>query len=180
MMIGHIALPSYFDEYKITDEPRNIPASLSKNLITDLMRKQLGFNGLIMTDATVMAGFVSYAKREELVSPAIAAVNDMFLFTKNATEDFKFMMQGYEKGIITEERLDNALTRILGLKAVQNMNNPEKLFSLLKKVAVKENQSLAHAIAVKTITLIKDDVQILPLNVNKTPKIGTIDFYVKV
>ncbi len=176
MMVGHIALPSYFHENKISDESSNIPASLSKNLITGLVREQLGFNGLIMTDATLMAGFGSYGKREDLVPQSIAAGNDMFLFTKNTEEDFKFMMQGYKQGIITEERLDDALTRILGLKAVQKMNEKQSLFKPLNEGLITANQSLARSIADEAVTLVKDEAQILPINVKKTPKIGIIDF----
>ncbi len=174
MMVGHIALPSYFEENGITDEPSNIPATLSKNLITGLVREELGFNGLIMTDATLMAGFGQYGRREDLVPMSIASGNDMFLFTKNLDEDYEFMMEGYKKGIITDERLDEALTRILGLKATQKLYNAENLFKPLPAGQFEKNQKVCAEIADKTVTLVKDEQSLLPLTPGK--KIGLLDF----
>ncbi len=176
MMVGHIALPSYFAENNITDEPSNIPASLSKNLLTGLVREELGFNGLIMTDATLMAGFGSYGRREDLVPLSIAAGNDMFLFTKNTEEDFKFMMQGYQKGIITEERLDDALTRILGLKAAQGLHKPENLFKECSDELIGEHRAKSVKVADQAITLVKNEEGLLPLDKSKVKKIGILDF----
>lgn len=175
MMVGHIALPSYFVENKITDEDKFIPASLSKNLLEGLVRNELNFNGLIMTDATIMAGFGSYAKREDLVPMAIANGCDMFLFTKNNDEDFMFMKKGYENGIITDERLDCALDRILGLKARQKMYNPENLFGpSLSAKTLQEHRQYKEDVAERAITLVKDEQKLLPLK--KGTKIGLLDF----
>lgn len=174
MMAGHIALPSYFEENNIREEDKNTPASLSYNLLTNLARKQLGFNGLIMTDATLMAGFGSFGKREELVPRAIAAGNDMFLFTKSIDEDFEFMLSGYKKGIITEQRLADALLRILGLKFKLELNDYNTHFSTFDEAQLQNNKSTAYAIAEMGITLVKDDQGLLPLTVNK--KIGLLNF----
>ncbi len=175
MMVGHIALPGYFKEFNIKDEDDHIPASLSKNLISGLVRERLKFNGLVMTDATLMAGFASFGKREDLVPMSIANGNDMFLFTKNYDEDYKFMMQGYEKGIISEERLNDALDRILGLKVKLNMDKKECLFGpKMSKEEMDLHLSYKKDVANKAITLVKDDQGLLPLK-EKT-KIGILDF----
>ncbi len=175
MMVGHIALPSYFKEFNITDEDDHIPASLSKNLISGLVREKLNFNGLIMTDATLMAGFASFGKREDLVPMSIASGNDMFLFTKNYDEDFMFMKKGYENGVISDERLDDALDRILGLKAKLNFNKKECLFgSKVNKEELSLHESYKKEVAKKAITLVKDEQGLLPLK-EKT-KIGILDF----
>lgn len=175
MMVGHIALPSYFEEFNIRDENKFVPASLSKNLLEGLVRDKLDFNGLIMTDATLMAGFASFGKREDLVPMSIANGCDMFLFTKNNDEDFKFMLEGYKKGIISESRLDDALSRILGLKAKQNLNKKEYLFGpKMEENDIKRHAEYANEVAQKTITLVKDEQKLLPLK-EKT-KIGILDF----
>ncbi len=175
MMVGHIALPAYFKEFNITDEDDHIPASLSKNLIEGLVRKRLNFNGLIMTDATLMAGFASFGKREDLVPMSIANGNDMFLFTKNYDEDYMFMKKAYQKGIISEERLNDALDRILGLKAKLNMNKKECLFGpKMSKDDMILHDSYKKEVASKAITLVKDDQGLLPLKENI--KIGILDF----
>ncbi len=174
MMVGHISLASYFEENEITEEPSTIPASLSKCLINDVVRGKYGFNGLIMTDATLMAGFAQYGPRSEIVPMAIANGNDMFLFTKNLEEDYEFMMAGYQNGIITDERLDEALTRILGLKAKQELNDESKLFRPLEDGKFEEHVETCKEIADRVITLVKDDQGLLPLTTDK--KIGLIDF----
>ncbi len=176
MMIGHISLPSYFTENQITTEPSNVPASLSHVLLNDLVRDELGFNGLIMTDASPMAGFGQYGKRKDLVPGCIAAGNDMILFTKNIQEDFMFMMEGYANGVLTEQRLDEALTRILGLKAAQKMYDKDQLFKTFDN---SENTQTSIDIADKSITLVKDDAQLLPLNVETKKRIGVVRHNVK-
>lgn len=174
VMVGHISLPSYFEENNISDEDKNLPASLSYNLLTKLLREELGFNGLTMTDATLMAGFGSNGKRSELVPRAIAAGNDMFLFTKNMDEDFESMKTGYQNGIISEERLNDALSRILGLKAKLNLIEKEERFVDITEEIITLNQKVADDIASKGITLVKNEEGIIPLS-PKT-KIGLFDF----
>ncbi len=164
VMVGHISLPSYFEE-KGLKEGSDLPASLSPELLQGLLRKDLGFNGLIMTDATLMGGFMQAYPRKECVPRSIAAGNDMFLFTKNPQEDFMAMLEGYKTGIITEERLNEALTRILGLKA--------KLKTMKATANVEENRKLATNAANQAITLVKDEANILPLKTGT--KIGIID-----
>lgn len=162
VMVGHIALPGYFTN----DDPNRLkPASLSKELLTNLLRKELGFNGLIMTDATLMAGFMQEMPRHLAVPTAIASGNDMFLFTKNQEEDFKAMLDGYNDGILTEERLNEAVTRILGLKA--KLSTKSKI-----AMSTEEKEQVTNNIANKAITLVKDEDKLLPLT---SKKVGIID-----
>ncbi|WP_392362922.1 glycoside hydrolase family 3 N-terminal domain-containing protein, partial [Streptococcus suis] len=97
------------------------PATLAPELIQDLLKEKLEFNGLVITDASHMLGMTATMRREDYVPAAIAAGCDMFLFFNNLEEDFEFMLNGYRKGVITEERLHDALRRILGLKAKLNL-----------------------------------------------------------
>lgn len=157
IMVGHIALPSFFEEGL---EERLVPASLNKSLLNNLLREQLEFNGLLMTDATLMAGFTQQMPRKQAVPAAIAAGNDMFLFTKNQEEDFGAMMDGYKSGILTEERLHQALTRIVGLK---------RKLELKKKTGIsqEDKQLIVNRIADRAITLVKDESEKLPLTAKK-------------
>ena len=118
VMVGHIALPAYerMKQPGIADQDIP-PATLSHNVVTGLLREELGFNGLILTDASHMAGMICSRPRREQVPGAIAAGCDMFLFFNDPKEDLAYMKRGYEEGIITEERLQDALMRILGMKA---------------------------------------------------------------
>lgn len=126
VMAGHIMQPAYSRKLRPGIADKDIlPASLAPELITDLLRDQLGFNGLVITDATAMAGMGIPMPRAQALPQAIAAGCDMFLFTRNLEEDFAYMKQGVAAGVITPERLHDALTRILGLKAALKLHtNP--------------------------------------------------------
>lgn len=118
VMAGHIALPSYSRKLCPGMKPEEIlPATLSPELITGLLREKMGFQGLVITDASHMGGLCCAMQRKDLVPGTIAAGCDMFLFWQDAKEDFGYMLEGYRKGRITEERLQSALEHILGMKA---------------------------------------------------------------
>lgn len=170
VMAGHIALPSY--ERKYNPEVRDdeiLPATLSPVLIQNLLRGELGFNGVIVTDASHMAGMTGAMPRSRQVPGAIAAGCDMFLFFNDIDEDFGYMMEGYRSGIITEERLNEAVTRILGLKAKLKLHEKKQNGTLippkdgLKVVHCAEHAALADAAAKRTITLVKDTKHQLPI-----------------
>ncbi|MEW5814756.1 MAG: glycoside hydrolase family 3 N-terminal domain-containing protein [Spirochaetota bacterium] len=124
VMAAHIMLPAYSRRLNpgIRDE-KLMPASLAPELNYKLLREKLGFNGLIVTDATNMAGFTIAMSREMAVPATIAAGCDMFLLPLDPKEDLEFMMQGLEHGLLTAERLDEAVTRILALKASLQLHN---------------------------------------------------------
>ena len=118
IMVGHIGAPELSRALRpgIRDE-EILPATLAPELLQDLLRGELGFNGLLVSDASAMVGLTSAMPRRDLVPAAIAAGCDMFLFLRNADEDFGYMLDGVRNGVITEARLQEALERILGLKA---------------------------------------------------------------
>lgn len=165
-MTGHILLPSYSKKLNLDLADEDIlPASLSKELLIDLLRNKLGFNGLILTDATTMAGFNIPMPRNRSVPYAIEAGNDMFLFCKNLDEDYSFMMDGYKNGILSNERLIEALRMILACKIKIGLldNN----FSFLDREPVlrtEENLDIAKKIASDSITLIKEEKGVFPLD----------------
>lgn len=117
-MVGHIMQPAWTRRLNpgIKDEDI-MPGTLSREMMQGLLRGELGFNGLICTDATTMAGYTLAMSRRRAVPESIARGADMFLFARNLEEDYGFMLQGIKDGIITPERLDEAVTRILATKA---------------------------------------------------------------
>ena len=118
IMVGHIMLPEYSRQLRPGIADADIlPATVAPELLTDLLRDDLGFNGVILTDASLMVGLTSALPRERQMVQAITAGCDMILFFRNHDEDFGFVRAAVDTGEITAERLDDALTRILGLKA---------------------------------------------------------------
>lgn len=164
VMVGHIALPAFQEDDKY------LPASLSSEVLSGLLREKLGFNGMIITDATPMVGFCSAMDRKHAVPKAIMAGCDMFLFNKDYDEDYKYMLDAYNEGLLTEERLKEAVYRILATKASQKLHIVQEGTSL-DVINCKEHQEWAEKCADEAITLVKDTQNLLPISSNKYPKV---------
>ncbi len=171
IMAGHIALPEYQKALDPTLEDKDIlPATLAPELIQDLLKTKLDFNGMVITDASHMVGMTSAMRREDYVPKSIAAGCDMFLFFNDIDEDFGFMLKGYQNGVITEERMTDALQRILGLKAKLNLNTKQAEGTLIKEeselevVGSEEHLQMRADAADKGITLVKDTQNNLPIS----------------
>lgn len=177
VMAGHIAMPAYQNFYDPKSEGKIIPATLSKPLLNDLLRQKLKFNGLIVTDATPMVGFTSALDRETAVPLSIENGCDMFLFNKDLEEDYKFMMQGYHKGILSEKRLIEANTRLLALKMALGLFKKADNGSLIPKkgemkiIGCDEHIQFSKELADLSITLVKDTQLALPISPEKSKRI---------
>ena len=171
VMAGHIMLPKVAKAIngKLRDEDM-LPATLSPEIITGLLRERLGFNGLVITDATHMVGMTCRMKRSEMLPRAINAGCDMLLFFNDPDEDFATVLDACRKGIISAQRMQEALTRILGLKAHMGLHRkkPEQLVPSEKAMShtlgKPEYRKVQKAISEKGITLVKyKDPDVLPV-----------------
>ncbi|WP_082099348.1 MULTISPECIES: beta-phosphoglucomutase [Demequina] len=175
VMAAHIALPSYSRALRpgIADEDI-LPASLAPEITTDLLRGKLGFNGLVVTDATLMAGMQMSMPRAQAVPRSIAAGCDMFLFADDYAADYAHMLAGVEAGIVTSERLDDAVTRVLALKAALGLHTAtrEQLTPGLEGVNRGMHEGWAAQQADAAVTLVKDREEgLLPLSPERTPRV---------
>lgn len=175
VMVGHIMQPAYSKKLRPGIADADIlPASLAPELMGDLLRGQLGFNGLVVTDATTMAGFTIPMPRSQAVPASIAAGADMFLFTRNLEEDYGFMLEGVKNGTISAERLDEAVMRILGLKAALKLHEKKSAPDLAAARAIvgqAEHQAWSRECADQAITLVKEQAGVLPLTPDRYKKI---------
>lgn len=179
VMVGHIAQPAWVKRINpdATNAEMLMPASLSKYLVTDLLRGHLGFNGLVTTDSSAMTGFMAALPREKGVPVCIAAGCDMLLFNKNIEEDFAFMKAGIEGGIISEERLNDALMRILGTKAALKLHMKQKEGTLvppveaLEVVGCEKHRVWARESIYNAVTLVKDTQNLLPVSPDKYKRV---------
>lgn len=174
-MVGHIMQPAWTRRLNpgIKDEDI-MPGTLSREMMQGLLRGELGFNGLICTDATTMAGYTLAMSRRRAVPESIARGADMFLFARNLEEDYGFMLQGIKDGIITPERLDEAVTRILATKAALGLHRgaPELDVEKAKTiVGCAKHQQWAEECADKAITLVKEQPGVLPITPERYKKI---------
>jgi beta-N-acetylhexosaminidase len=154
-----------------------MPATLEPKIMTGLLRDKLGFNGMVVTDASHMVAMTNRMKRCDMLPQAINAGCDMFLFFNDPDEDFNIMLNAYNTGIISEERMEEALTRILGLKARMGLHkiakedlvpNPEAL----SIIGCEEHKKASDAISKESATLVKyKDEGVLPLTPEKYKRI---------
>ena len=183
VMGGHIMLPKYMREFYGTKDEDMLPATLCPELMDGLLRERLGFNGFVVTDATHMVGFENRMTRRDAVAATINAGCDMFLFFNDPDEDFGYMLEAYRSGAISEERMTDALRRILGLKAKMGLNKKPKEEltpppAALSLVGDAKFTEMAKAIAGDAITLVKyKDPDVLPLTPEKYKKIMIV--YIK-
>lgn len=160
VMTGHIMLPSYQKYFSPDTKDEDVlPATVCKEIVTDLLKDRLGFNGLVVTDASHMVGVSGRTKRSEMVPEAIMAGNDMFLFFNDIEEDYRYMKDAYLDGRLTEDRVLDALRRILGTKASMGLDTftladyPSK--ESLDVIGCESHKSIAQEVADKSITLAK-------------------------
>jgi beta-N-acetylhexosaminidase len=182
VMAGHIAQPAYQRKLCPGTADADIrPATLSHELITGLLKGKLGFNGLVVTDASHMIGmFGATVPRREQVPGAIKAGCDMFLFFNDPEEDFGYMLEGCRNGTITEERLNDALHRILGIKAALNLNVLKAEGKLvppkeqMNVIGCEEHLKVSEKLADGYITLVKDREHYLPMTPKRYPRVKLI------
>ena len=175
VMVGHIMLPEYSKKLNPALKDEDImPGLIAPELLNGLLREKLGFNGLIVTDSSTMAGMGTVMPREKAVPLTIASGCDMFLFTKNLEEDFEFMKKGVADGVITAKRLDEAVTRILALKAslkLHTKNNLPDVERAKKTVGCAEHKAVSGEVAEQSITLVKEEKGVLPISPDKYKRI---------
>lgn len=179
VMVGHIAQPAWTKKINpdATRRETLLPATLNPAILQGLLRGELGFNGLISTDATPMVGFASAMPRKLSVPAAIEAGCDMILFNKNLDEDYGYLLEGVEKGLVSQKRLDEAVTRILATKA--SLGLPEKKAAgtivpgpeALSIVGGEEHKRWANECADRSVTLVRDTQNLLPLSPEKTKRV---------
>ena len=175
VMSAHIALPSYvlaLDPGAGAEAYR--PASLSRLLNEDLLRRELGFNGLIVSDATPMAGMGDWGPRDEVLPQVIISGCDVILFSDDANGDLMRLVKAVADGRLSQERVDEAVTRVLALKAALGLHKerPEpSIDSARQVVATEENHLIAERATARVPTLVKDLKGVLPLSPSKTKRV---------
>lgn len=179
IMAGHIMLPKYAKAINpdLKDEDM-MPATLSPEIMQGLLRERLGFNGMVVTDASHMVGMTDRMTRKEMLPRCINAGCDMFLFFNDPDEDFATMLAAYQDGTISEERMTEALTRILALKAHMGLNKKSadalvpSAETAEQVIGKEEYRQMHQAISKDCITLVKyKDQDVLPLTPERYKRI---------
>ncbi|MGO7214615.1 glycoside hydrolase family 3 protein [Rhizobium ruizarguesonis] len=180
IMSGHISLPAYIRS-KMPDAGLEAfrPASVSRLLNVDLLRDELGFNGIIVSDATPMGGLSAWGHHLDTLPDIIANGCDMILFSDEPEEDMAAVKAAVEDGRITPERLEEAILRVLALKAHLKLFQPSDVLPDAAEVrhllAHPDNVAASREYIGRSPTLVKDVNGIFPLDPAKTKRVLLVD-----
>lgn len=170
IMIGHIAFPAYEQE----DRKRGLwrPATCSKRIMTDLLRDELGFDGIILSDALSMAGYLSWNEYEARILDSFNGGVDVFLWPE-PEKFFPLMKNALKDGRASKKRLDESVKRILAFKALLGLMPDEikKEEKVDLPALLKANQKAAKRISEDSITLLRNRDNVLPLKLKKGARI---------
>lgn len=182
VMIAHLNVPSL-------EKRRGFPSSLSKYIVTDILKEELGFKGLIFTDALTMKGAADYIEKNidginknsvrtggEIDLMAFLAGNDVMLMSENPVYGIERFVEAYKEGIISDQRLEHSVKKILMAKYKVGLNNysPVSLVNLKNDLNRLKDDILYEELMENAITVVKNDKVILPLRDLETRKIAYV------
>ena len=178
VMVGHIMQPAYSRALRpgIKDE-EIMPATVAPELLQGLLREKLGFQGLIITDATHMVGITGKMRRHDAIPAMIMAGCDMILYYRNHDEDVSYLREALRDGRLTQGRLDEAVKTVLAFKAYLKLHIKKETGKLmppvdrLSVIGCAEHKKKADEIIDKSITLVKNSRNQLPLLSEKHKRI---------
>lgn len=163
VMVAHLFVPSL-------EKREGVPASVSKVIVTDLLKEKLGYKGLIITDALNMGAVANKYKAGELDAMAFQAGNDIMLFSQAVSEGKKAIQKMLDNQEISQSRVEESVKKILltkyflGLDRYEN-RNPE---NILQQLNTQEHKDLVQNLYAKAITLLKNKKKLLPLSPKET------------
>lgn len=169
VMVAHVTVPA------LDSDPNHV-ASISPAVVSDLLEKQLGFKGLIVTDALDMAGlthlFASNIGRAAV--EAFKAGNDLLIIPADLGASYESMLKAVRSGEISPERLDHSVLKILKLKGGLGLYKARTvdLSAIATVVGKPENIAFGQQVADAAITLVRDNGKVLPLKSKGTAKGG--------
>ncbi len=169
VMVAHLNVPSL--------EPReNIPSSVSRNIITDVLKNQLGFKGLIFTDALNMKAAKNFREPGDIDLEAFQAGNDILLCAENVPVAAEKICMAYQDSLITEERLAYSVKKILKYKYKAGLNQykPAAIPGIYNDINPIKNDALQYQLYENAITVLKNKNDILPLSNLEKEKIAYV------
>jgi beta-N-acetylhexosaminidase len=168
MMSFHGAMPAL--------DSSGVPGTLSQKVLTDLLRNDLKFKGIIISDAMDMAGVLNQYGPVDAVKRAVAAGVDILIQPLNVAQTIDAVVAGVKEGRYTEARLDESVRRILSAKQGLGLNRRKlvSLDSLRYIVGDSSHAAMARKIAERSITLVKDSLRQVPLQSTGTSRFLSI------
>ncbi|WP_367769294.1 glycoside hydrolase family 3 N-terminal domain-containing protein [Flavobacterium sp. WC2421] len=169
VMVAHLNVPS------LESRP-NYPSSISYNVVTNVLQKELGFKGLIFTDALNMKAVSNYKKPGEVDLDAFLAGNDILLFPEDVPVALETLKKAYQDSLFTAERLDFSVKKILKFKYLAGLNSykPIEISNLYQDLNSSKNDALQYELYENAITVLKNETSILPIKNLENQKIAYV------
>jgi beta-N-acetylhexosaminidase len=166
VMVAHLNIPSL-------DSSKNLASTLSPNVVQDLLKKQMGYTGLVFTDALNMKGVSKFYEPGHVDVKALLAGNDVLLFSENVPKAMNEITKAIQAGEISQDEIDERCRKILRAKFWCGLNQKQEVVTrnLLKELNTEESVALNDKLAAAAITLLKNDGNFLPLKNLDTLKI---------
>ena len=170
VMIAHLEVPSL-------EKTRGLPSTLSFAIVTELLRYRLGFKGLIITDALEMKGLSSFKSKGNLDMLAFKAGNDILLMSENVSKGISSIINEYNTGSITEERLSYSVKKILKAKYKVGLNkfSPISTYDLDNDLNSISDEILNEKLVENSLTVIKNKENIIPIK-DLSERVGYLSF----
>lgn len=163
VMVAHLYVPAL-------ESGKGIPASVSKNIITGLLKEKFGYKGLIITDALNMGAVANKYKPGELDAMAFKAGNDIMLFSQGVAEGKRLIQKAIDNGEIPQARVEESVKKILLTKYYLGLNEyqPKNPSNINNDLNNDSHKKLVQNLYSNALTLLKDDKKLLPLNKTST------------
>lgn len=169
IMVAHLNVPS-------VEPTENYPTSLSYNVVTNIVQDEMGFKGLIFTDALNMKGASGYMQPGDIDVEAFLAGNDVLLFAENVPVAIERFRQAKNDSILSDERLEFSVRKILAYKYRIGLNKyrPVDLKNLYNDLNASEYDDLNYQLYESAVTVIKNDEQMIPVEHLENEKIAYV------
>lgn len=169
VMVAHVTVPA------LDGDPNHV-ATISPTVVSDLLEKQLGFNGLVVTDALDMAGLTHLFANDigRAAVEAFKAGNDVLIIPADLGASYQAMVKAVESGEISKERLDHSVLKILKIKASLGLNEGRTvdLNAIASVVGKPQDIAFGQSVADSAVTLVRENGKVLPLKSKGTGKAG--------
>jgi beta-N-acetylhexosaminidase len=169
IMIAHLQIPAL-------DNTPNMPTTLSKKVVTDLLKEKLNYKGLIITDALNMSGVTKYYQPGEVDAKAFIAGNDVLLFSQDVPTGVRKIKEAMANKTISDARLEESVKKILRAKYFAGLDNVKQLSAInVTKDLNAYTSSFRAQVAANALTLLKSPGQEIIKKVkNKSPRIAVV------
>lgn len=166
---GHLYVP-------VLDNTPQLASSLSKKIVTDLLRNEMGFRGLAFTDAMNMRGVLRNGKAADVNLQALLAGNDILLYPESVAETIRLIKAAITSGTISEEYINGKVKRILQGKYWAGLDHykPIDLKNLDKDLNNEESRELSEELSEASVTVVRNDNNLIPFGAVDRLKIASV------